>query len=321
MGDGELQQFFDSLVSGGQLTNKVVFSIFVIVITLLIRWVISRVIKRSVEDATRHYYWQMGVKYIIHTMGVILVARIWFEGVASITTFLGLVAAGLAIAMQDVIGSMISFAFIIWRRPFKAGDRIQLGSDVGDVVEVRLFQTLLMEVNSRWVDGENSTGRLLHVPNNRVFKERLINYEKGFSYIWYEIVVITTFESNWKRVKELLMKIMEEEVEPVTAEGAEQLHEISRRHLIRFGKLTPIVYLSTTESGIRFTMRFLVFPRAMRAIEDKIWTRVLEEFDENDDMDFAYPTTRFFFNQTEGKENARANFPRDFVPNFQKKSY
>ncbi len=309
-----IKNILNHFSSSTYFNDKISLSILIVVFLFLLKWVMSRFITTKVEDVTRHYYWQMGIKYVIYTFGIILVSRVWFEGVASVATFLGLVGAGLAIAMQDVIASMVSFAFIVWRRPFVVGDRVQLGDDIGDVIDIRLFQTLMMEINSRWVDADNSTGRILHMPNNRVFKDRLVNYDKGFGYIWYEMGILVTFESNWRKAKEILLKIISEEIEPVTPRGKKEFKEVSRSYLIRFGKMTPIVYLSVKDSGVMLTLRFLIRPRKVRDKEDQLWTRILEEFDKNNDIDFAYQTTRMYFNQTEGKSGAQAALPKDFLP-------
>ena len=67
----------------------------------------------------------------------------------------------------------------------------------------RIFMFTLMEIGN-WVDADQSTGRVIHIPNGKVFKEVLANYSKGFQYIWNEIPVLVTFESNWKKAKEIL---------------------------------------------------------------------------------------------------------------------
>ena len=96
------------------------------------------------------------------------------EGLRSLGTFLGLLSAGLAIALKDVVASMAGWIFILWRRPFQLGDRIQIGDRAGDVVDLRLFQFTLLEIGN-WVDADQSTGRSIHVPNGAVFTEPLFN--------------------------------------------------------------------------------------------------------------------------------------------------
>ena len=78
-----------------------------------------------------------------------------------------------------------------------------------------------------------------------------------------------------------------------------------RKYLIFYSKLTPIVYTTIKDSGVLLTMRFLCEPRKRRSTEEIILEEVLEEFNKCDDIDFAYPTTRFYNNLGEGKEGTK----------------
>jgi small-conductance mechanosensitive channel len=129
-------------------------------------------------------------------LGVSLLAWIWVEELLSLSTFLGLVSAGLAIALREPLINLMGWAFIVWRRPFEMGDRIEIGGQAGDVIDMRVFQFTLLEIGN-WVDADQSTGRAIHVPNGKVFSESLANYSKGLAYIWNEIPVRVTFESDW----------------------------------------------------------------------------------------------------------------------------
>src|SRR5207247_865051 len=93
--------------------------------------------------------------------------------------------------------------FILWRRPFEVGDRVQIGPHAGDVIDLGLFQFTLNEIGA-WVNADQSTGRIIHVPNGKVFTDPVANYNKGFRYIWNEVPVVVTFESDWRKAKQIL---------------------------------------------------------------------------------------------------------------------
>lgn len=75
--------------------------------------------------------------------------------------------------------------------------------------------------------------------------------------------------------------------------------------MIFYKNLTPIVYTSVKDSGVMLTMRFLCDPRQRRGYEQTIWKEVLKEFSKNEDIDFAYPTQRFYSNNIEGKSGTK----------------
>ena len=99
---------------------------------------------------------------------MLVVWPIWLEGIRSFATYFGLLSAGLAVALKDPITNLIGWAFIIWRKSFEVGDRVEIGEYAGGVVDQRIFQFSLMEI-SNWVAADQSTERILHVPNGMVF--------------------------------------------------------------------------------------------------------------------------------------------------------
>jgi small-conductance mechanosensitive channel len=195
--------------------------------------------------------------------------------------------------MRDTIANMAGFFFIEARKPFRVGDRIELADFRGDVIDIRLFQFSIVEVGN-WVDADQSTGRIVHIPNSIVLTTPLSNYHIGFEYIWNEIPVLITFESNWKKAKELLLKIGKENAEHLSPRVQEQIRRAARKYLIVAGKLTPTVYTSVKESGVMLTIRYLVEPRHRRGTEQQMWEDILDAFAREPDIDLAYPTTRFY---------------------------
>jgi small-conductance mechanosensitive channel len=246
---------------------------------------------RRAHDPWVRYRWRKTISYLSLLIGLVLVGRIWVERVGSLATFLGLFTAGLAIALKDLVANFAGWAFIVWSRPFDVGDRVQVGPHAGDVIDLHLFQFTLNEIGN-WVDAEQSTGRIIHVPNGKVLSEPIANYDKGFRYIWSEIPVTVTFESNWKKAKEILEAIAVRHAEQLTEQVEKELLEASRRYLIAYTKLTPIVYVRVAEHGIRLTLRYLIRSRFRRGSENAIWQDVLDAFAAEPEIDFAYPTTR-----------------------------
>lgn len=258
-------------------------------------WLIQRITLalayRRAQDPWLRYRWRKSVNYLTLLVGLVLIGRIWVEGVGSLATFLGLFAAGLAVALKDLVANLAGWAFIVWSRPFDVGDRIQVGAYAGDVIDLHLFQFTLNEIGN-WVDADQSSGRIVHVPNGTVLSQPVANYDKGFRYIWSEIPVTITFESNWKKAKGILESIAGRHAEQLTEQVEKDLLEASRRYLIAYTKLTPIVYVRVADHGIRLTLRYLIRSRFRRGSENAIWQDVLEAFAVEPDIDFAYPTTR-----------------------------
>jgi len=260
---------------------------------------------RRVRDPWIRYRWRKSSTYALLATGIVIVGRMWFAGVQALATFLGLVGAGLAIALKDAVSNLAGWAFIMWRRPFEVGDRVQVGPHAGDVIDLGLFQFTLNEIGV-WVDADQSSGRIIHIPNGQVFTEPIANYDKGFKYIWNEVPVLVTFESDWRKAKQILNKIAVQHAQHLTAGAEQELLTASRQYVINYTKLTPIVYTRVVQTGaVQLTIRYLIEPRKRRGTEHAIWEDVLTEFARCPDIELAYQTTRSFKRTDEGKQALR----------------
>jgi small-conductance mechanosensitive channel len=264
---------------------------------LLVLWLLRegalRIRLRRVEDVRVRYQWQKSTLYVYYALLVILLGTLWVRDLTNTATYLGLLSAGLAIALRDPVVNIVGWFFLVWRRPFEVGDRIQIGILAGDVIDLRIFQFTLMEIGN-WVHADQSTGRVVHVPNGKVFTDNVANYSKGISYIWNEIPVVITFESDWRKGKELLAEIAGEHAAHLSPDAEENLKKVSRKFMLYYGALTPIVYTSVKDHGVQLTVRYLCRPHERRGSAQAIWEAVLDAFAEDPQLEFAYPTTRFY---------------------------
>ncbi|MEJ2708091.1 MAG: mechanosensitive ion channel [Anaerolineales bacterium] len=286
-----------------QVQSRILESLVVVLVLWVMRQIVLRTVVYRMSDDRRRYQWQKTLGYVFFTLVVLLVWPIWFRGFQSLATYLGLLSAGLAIALKDPITDLIGWGFILWRRSFEVGDRIQIGEYAGDVIDQRIFQFSLMEVGN-WVDAEQSTGRVLHVPNGMIFTNVLANYTKGSRYIWNEIPVLVTFESDWEKAKQILREIARHHSEQLSEGAEESFKQASKQYLINYGTLTSTVYTSVKDSGVLLTMRYLCEPRKRRDSTEQVWESILRAFAPHPDIDFAYPTRRLYNNQVEGKQAA-----------------
>jgi small-conductance mechanosensitive channel len=294
---------------GKPTLDHLLSTIAVILVLGLVRALLIRLINRRTKDVRSQYQWRKTASYTIVVIGLLLVGRIWLDAFGEFGTFLGLLSAGVAIALKDPLTNVAGWAFIVWRRPFGPGDRIEIMGKAGDVIDQRIFQFTLLEIGT--VTGAaQSTGRIIHLPNGRAFTEPITNYTRGFPYVWNEIAVLVTFESHWRDAKQILLGIAHDRAEELSPDAERKVRQAAQEFMIFYSKLTPTVYTTVRDSGVELTIRYLVEPRRRRGSEEVLWEAILDAFGERDDIDFAYPTRRTFFNVTEGKPGARA-YPED----------
>lgn len=293
---GTIQTTVGSLFDpAADMRLRIIGSLIVILLLWLTRLVILRFVYRQVEDMSTRYWWRKISSYVMVGVGIILVGSIWFKGIEYAATFLGLVAAGLAIALQSPITDVAGWGFILWRRPFEVGDRIQVGDKAGDVVDIRVFQFSLLEIGN-WVDADQSTGRIMHFPNKTVFNEVVSNYSQGFKFIWNEVPVLLTFESDWEKAKAILQEIVKRHSIALNADVEAQFRHAAQRFMLDYETmLDPAVYTDVEASGVMLTLRYMCLYHGRRVSEHAIWEDILRAFVQEPNIEFAYPTQRFYY--------------------------
>ena len=269
------------------LVNQWVETVLAIVALLLLRWLLLRMVGRRGRTIETQYWGVKVVNYAIWLVIALAVGWIWRDDVKSLLTFLGLLTAGIAIALRTPVLSFIGWFYILFRRTFEVGDRIEIEGHIGDVIDISLFQFTLLEVGN-WVSGEQTSGRILHVPNNKVFTAVFANYTDEFPYVWHEIQVVVPVDSNWQKAKSILTEILNRRAGAVAAEAeAWAAQPGNHRFLVVYGKLTPIVYTRVEPDGVHLTLRYLSVVRRRRDTESEIWEDILRAFAAEPDVAFA----------------------------------
>jgi len=281
-----------------QFMIKLIESIILLILFWLIKILIFKIINKNITEVKTQYHWRKLINSVVLILVIILVFRIWFTGAQSLVTYLGLLSAGIAIALKDVFTNLAGWLYIISRRPFNVGDRVQLGDYAGDVIDQSFFEFTLLEIGN-WVHADQSTGRLVHIPNGKIFSQDLANYDKGFKYLWNEIEVVVTFESDWQKAKKILLNIANNKGENISKRMENQIRKAAKKYMIYYKELTPIVYTSVVGHGIKLTIRHLCETRKRRNYDEAIWEDILLEFAKIKNIELAYPTTRFYKNTEE----------------------
>ena len=280
--------------------GNLIESCLIILVLFAIHFVVIRIVRRQTDDDSIRYKWRKNLTYFLSFLGFLFIGRIWFEGMGSVATFLGLLSAGLAIALRDPVTDMAGWLFLIWRKPFVVGDRIEIGDRKGDVIDIRFFKFTVLEIGN-WTKSDQSTGRVIHIPNHYVLQNSIANYTSDFNFIWNEIEIVVTFESNWRKAKEILTDIVNSHSEDYVADAEQQVRRAKKSYLIQYKNLTPIVYTEVVEVGVKLTIRHLSHARRRRGINQLIWEDILDKLLAEPDIDFAYNTLRIYQNQIEGK--------------------
>lgn len=280
-----------------RLSTRLGIVLSLIVLILLVAHYLKKIPYRFTAENKNVYYFR---KLISFSTGIVIVLIILLNFVSdfgSISAVVGLAGAGLAIALQDPIVSLVGWFLIIGKFGISVGDRVEINNVKGDVIDIGLLRITILEVGN-WVSAEQATGRVVFFPNSFIFKSHFFNYSTGNSFIWDEIRITVTYESDWKRARQIIEEVAERVCIEFVEKAKATQEQVSRRFHINLGTLTPYVYVSIADSGVDLVLRYLTEIRRRRITHDLICRDMLEAFDRERKIDLAYPTRR---NVTETK--------------------
>ena len=302
----QLSDSLDQALTTESLRTKIAVTIIVLVVTALIRRAIHRFLDQKEMSVELRYRLAKTVSYVLYAVAAMILGAIWFNGWDQLTTILALILAGATIALREPLVGVVAWAYIAWRKPFVLGDRVEVDTVRGDVADIGPFVFSLAEVGEG-ADAEQPTGRIVHIPNSYIFSKRIANATQGFDYVWDEIPVVVTFESDWRSAKSILEAVVAKQGAEAAQEAETEFRRATTEFLLRPDSFSPRVFTRVVEIGVELTMRYMVHVRRRRSTREAIWEDVLDAFAARPDIDFAYPTQRVFFNPKEGKPGTQVS--------------
>ncbi len=271
-----------------------IWKMFLTFLILCLVYIVFRVVlqhfitRKMTDERTRYTATRMlSVLYIIaFIMSLIL---IWVDNTQSIVVSFGIIGAGLAIALQDVFRNMAGGIVIILTGMYKVGDRIEVDNKTGDVIDIGIMYTTILELNE-WVDAQQPTGRLSNIPNSAAIDSVVNNFSRDFSFVWSELELPITYGSDWKSARAIVLDVLEEVIGNTTSKAAKEFLELTYLYYLKSISVEPAVFITLTDNWVNLHIRYPVHVKETRLIKDLVFTRILEEIEKHDDITIASST-------------------------------
>jgi small-conductance mechanosensitive channel len=235
------------------------------------------------DDPYARFHARKLTRYAISLAAIIALAIVWRSLAGNVGVILGFAAAGIAFAMQEVIGAIAGWFNITSGHIYRIGDRIELDDVRGDVIDITLLRTKMLEIGSAeddksWVKGRQHTGRIVAVSNKATFTNPVYNFSAIFEFIWEELTVPIAYRSDWHAAEEI---IKDEAQRASASEGARAaVSAMERRYPIPHAEVEPRVFVRATDNWMELSARFVVPVRKARTAKDEITRRIRERLDE-----------------------------------------
>ncbi|HYX51904.1 MAG TPA: mechanosensitive ion channel family protein [Candidatus Limnocylindrales bacterium] len=268
-------------------------AIFGSVAVLVLGWIIISVGHKFNDSRARtpkdQYRRDRLLSTVVVVAGAIVIFALWARLFQHTSTFLGIIGAGLAVALREPLLSIAGRVAIFVGHMYTAGDRIEINKMSGDVIDVGFFYTRMMEIGN-WISGDQYSGRIIQFANAQIFGSSVFNYTRNFDYIWDEAKLPITYQSNTKAATEILKQVGGEYTKEFMQNAEAQIEKMQRIFMVPRIEVEPLVYLKVTDNWIELVMRYLVAPKKRRAASSYIYDEVFRQIQQRDDIEIASST-------------------------------
>lgn len=253
-----------------------------IFIGITVIWIIIKALQKNlvtkIKDIDNRYKVKKISSFIGYFFTIVLLTVIFSDKLGGLTVALGVAGAGIAFALQEVIASVAGWLAIMFGGFYKTGDRVQVGGIKGDVMDIGVLRTTIMETG-QWVDGDLYNGRIVLIANSFVFKEPVFNYSGDFPFLWDEIKIPIQFGSDYDKVNEILLEVGKEVAGDLTSLSHEKWVALQNKFLLEDAQTEPMVSLIFNDNWVEYTLRYVVSYKKRRATKTQLFTKILKKVD------------------------------------------
>jgi small-conductance mechanosensitive channel len=277
----------NAFLYGSEYLGKLAATFMILAVTYFVFKMVleDRLLKRLSDYKSRYYYSKaLYISYLLVTSILLLI--VWVDDIQALIVGFGLVAAAFTITMQDVARSFVGGLIIFFDRIYSVGDRIEIGDKQGDVIDISLLYTTVLEIGD-WVDGDQPTGRLSAIPNSYILSNVVNNYTKDFNFIWDEMIIPVTYDSDWKEAVSLIMDAVRIVTGDLIDRAEKAIPVLKHKYYFSGRSTEPAVFIKLTDNWIECHARFVTDPWSRRIIRNSIGRKILEGIEKSDNVKIA----------------------------------
>lgn len=260
------------------VVGRIALVIFGVLMIQVVRRILQRSLGRYAQTSDARYRLRKFLTFGGYLAMLFFIAVVFSDKLGGLHVAFGIAGAGIAFSLQEVIASTAGWVAITFGNFFSPGDRVQLGGIKGDVIDIGILRTTLMECGE-WIKGDQYNGRIVRVANSFVFKEPVFNYSADFPFLWDEITLPVRYGSDWEYARETLRAVVNEVCGDYAVRSREAWKDAVQKYRLEEANIDPVITLAATDNWIEFTARYVVDYRKRRWTKDRLFTRILEEVD------------------------------------------
>jgi hypothetical protein len=271
------------------IIRKLTSSLVVLLLTIGTNRAAGSLLRTRIKDPSHTQTLRMLVRNTVFFVGSAAILAIWLGFGSNFTVAMGILGAGIAFASQEVIGSFAGYLNVVTGNLYRIGDRVRIGNVLGDVLDIGMLRTTVMEIGE-WVKADQYTGRIVSIANRMVFSDPVFNYTQHWPYLWDEITIPITYDSDWRRAGEIILDHGQEYSACFQDQAQTELSGMMERYPLHDTSVGPMLYIVMTDNWIEMTLRYVVDARERRTVKGQLHRELLQHFESEPTITVASAT-------------------------------
>ncbi|MFH0966471.1 MAG: mechanosensitive ion channel domain-containing protein [Methanobacteriota archaeon] len=271
--------------------QKIILSLIVLAVLVgVFRLILPVLVGHRISDPKSRYSLRKIFNITTAVLFLIFMVLIWIEESTSLLVTSSIIGAGIAFALQDVFKSFVGGLILLLSETYRIGDRIEIDDHIGDVIDIGIMNTVIMEIRG-WVHGDQVSGRLISIPNASVINRPVINYTRDHSFIWDELSLPLTYDSNWQLAIATIEQIIRDKVHSLMPLAEKEMLTLGEKYYLVKRAIEPSVYISLTDNWIQVDARYICDVKNRRQMKHEISFEVMNWIASRSDVDISSTTS------------------------------
>jgi small-conductance mechanosensitive channel len=252
-------------------------ALFIILIVLMV-YLADRSIDRRLAEmgaGTRLHTLRAVIRFAVQAVGVLLILFVIAGAPQQTTTFLGLATAGITVAMKDFIVAFFGWFVLMGKNGLRVGDLVEINGVAGEVVEINLLRTVLLETGN-WADSGHPTGRKVAFVNGYAIEGHFFNFTTSGQWLWDELTITVPPNQDPYPLLDAIQKTVAKETETNVHAAEKEWQNAASNYKVSSVSAAPTVNLRPTSSGVEVHVRYIARAQERSAIRTRLNQALVE---------------------------------------------
>jgi small-conductance mechanosensitive channel len=226
-------------------------------------------------ERTRLHTLRVVIKFAMQALGVLLILFVIIGTPSQMPTILGLAGAGLTVALKDFIVAFVGWFVLMGRNGLRVGDWVEINGVVGEVVEINLWHTVLLETGN-WTDTGHPTGRKVAFMNSFAIEGHFFNFSTSGQWLWDEVEIMVPSDQNPYPIIDAIQKMVQKETQANAQSAEREWQKATSHYRVHSVSAAPAINLRPTTAGVEVHVRYITRASERYATRTKLYQALVE---------------------------------------------